>query len=206
MTMLNILLCFRLASHLGFVISWSSSAIPDKEILSTREYGIWFRRWMCGAHVPPVYLTHKWQWHFLGMNMFRLPFLVFWCCFCCWTVLIWLWLCSRCANFFWAWLVTGCWAIHVRSFNVFLFWFPYVVNNRWLQDDLQNVNRTQTPWVILTSHRMMVSLHIHIIIHWFDYWLLIEIDCIVVYNPTARKRRLHCVCAHACCPGRFALR
>jgi phosphodiesterase/alkaline phosphatase D-like protein len=47
-------------------------------------------------------------------------------------------------------------SVHVVQISSEHDWLPGSEQYTWLEQDLQSVNRTQTPWVVLTSHRMMV--------------------------------------------------
>lgn len=47
--------------------------------------------------------------------------------------------------------------IHVIQMSSEHDWTRGSMQYQWLQSDLQNVNRTETPWVVLTSHRMMYT-------------------------------------------------
>jgi hypothetical protein len=47
-------------------------------------------------------------------------------------------------------------SVHVVQISSEHDWQPGSEQYTWLEQDLQSVNRTATPWVVLTSHRMMV--------------------------------------------------
>ncbi len=77
-------------------------------------------------------------------------------------------------------------SVHVVQMSSEHEWLPGTEQYAWLQADLQSVNRTQTPWVVLTSHRMMASY----------CGGMLAVMC-AVHNAAARGGRLHCVAAHA---------
>lgn len=60
-------------------------------------------------------------------------------------------------SMFWYSFDTG--GIHVIQMSTEHDWRKGSEQYEWLKQDLASVNRTITPWVILTAHRMMVHLY-----------------------------------------------